>query len=395
MGPGEGFILTTRVEALVLKNQPFDDWHQSVSGRWSIEDLRADPRYRDGWISFDCMVWDHDREALFLGLTSINTDIFWKFDPGANKFESLDFPRVSDRFDAKFHRSLELDSDGSYIAATAMLHDMDQQHLAAGGKLIRYRPDIDEYEILDVPVPGHYIQSIVLDRQRRLVYGFTYPAEYMFVFDLDAGTSRTLAYIGNARMICQSHCAVLDRDGRVWGTWGENRAFEDDPGRHPIRYFCYDPRSDDFTWFQHGPPKTGVQDHGNLDHLLLGSDGLIYAGSVHGGLSSLDPQSGEVTHIGKPYPGKRLAGLVQATDGHIYGAGNEGMDERGRGLARLFRYRLDTHRIEDLGPILDKEIDDGAIKVHMLIEAEPGTFYAAENDHLWRSSYLWRCNVDA
>jgi len=288
-----------KVQAQVLKDRRFDDWHRLVAGRWSIEDLRADARYRDDWISFDCLSWDADRGLLYLGLTAINTDIFWTFDPRTGKFESLGFDRVGDRFDAKFHRSLEREDDGSYLVATAMLHDMDQQHRAAGGKLMRYRPDESRFDLLDIPVPGQYIQSILLDRSRRLVYGFTYPAEYMFVHDLQSGQSRNLAYIGNARMISQPHNAVLDRRGRVWGTWGENRAFEDDPGSSPIKYFCYDPEQDDFEWFGYGPPKTWPADTAAVDHMLLAYDGLIYVGTTAGGLSRLDPRTGGTEALGK------------------------------------------------------------------------------------------------
>jgi hypothetical protein len=384
-----------KVQAHVLKDHRFDDWHRRVAGRWSIEDLRANPSYRDEWISFDCLAWDSERQLLYMGLTAINTDIFWTFDPASGKFASLGFPRVGDRFDAKFHRSLERYTDGSYIVATAMLHDMDQQRDAAGGKLVRYWPEEDRFALLDIPVPGQYIQSILVDRDRRLVYGFSYPAEFMFVHELDTGRSRHIAYIGNSRMICQPHCAVLDRRGRVWGTWGENRAFEDDPGSRPIRYFSYDPEQDSFQWFAHGAPKTWHGDTANVDHMLLADDGLIYVGTASGGLSRLDPESGRTESLGKPFPGKRLAGLVQARDGHLYGAGNEGVDAQGRGTARMFRYDLARGESEDLGPIFDPERGDGAVKIHMLIEAEDGVLYAGENDNLWRSSYLWRCEVDA
>lgn len=72
--------------------------------------------------------------------------------------------------------------------------------------------------------------------------------------------------------------------------------------------------------------------------MLLATDGLIYVGTVAVGLNTLDPESGNVVSLGKPFPGTRLAGLVQARDGHIYGAGNSGLDPAGRGRVRLFRY---------------------------------------------------------
>lgn len=381
------------VQAFAIRDQRLDDWERKVAGRWSIEDLRADERYRDGWLSFDCLSWDPAGQRMYVGLTLISTDVFWCFDAQTETFTSLDFPSVADKFDAKFHRSLERDTDGTYIVATALLHDMDQQFDAPGGKLVRYEPDTGSYEILDVPVQSQYIQSIVLDQNRRLVYGFTYPAEYMFVHDLASRETRMLAYLGNGRMICQPHNAVLDGRGRVWGTWGENRAFEYSSGEAPIRYFCYDPETGEFEWFAFGPPKSGAGDTGATDHMLLATDGLIYVGTVAGGLSTLDPDTGDVVSLGKPFSGARLAGLVQARDGHIYGAGNSGLDAAGRGTARMFRYDRETRDIEDLGRIFDETRDDGAVKVHMLVEGEDGVLYAGENDNSYRSSYLWRCKL--
>lgn len=381
-----------KVTAHVLANQRFDDWHQKVEGRWSIEDLRADERYRNGWVSFDCLAWDGVGK-MYLGLTAINTDVFWVFDVATGSFNSLHFDRVADKFDAKFHRSLERDTDGSYFVATALLHDNDQQFEAPGGKLMRYEPDADSFELLDIPVEGQYVQSILLDPKRRLIYGFTYPAEHMFVHDLTTQTTRKLAYLGNGRMICQPHNAVLDGGGRVWGTWGENRAFEYGIGQKPIRYFCFDPETSSFKWFDYGPPKTWTDDTAAIDHMLLGDDGLIYVGTVAGGLSTLDPESGAVDLLGKPFGGSRLAGLVQGRDGYIYGAGNSGQDSDGRGTARMFRYDTSEKTSQDLGPIFDDRENDGAVRVHMLVEGEDGVFYAGENDNLYRSSYLWRCEV--
>jgi hypothetical protein len=380
-----------RVKAFAIREQQLDGWDRRVAGRWSIEDLRADESFRDGWLSFDCLAWDGDSRKVYIGLTLINTDIFWTFDTASETFTSLDFPSVSDRYDAKLHRSLERDTDGSYLIATALLHDMDQQFAASGGKLLRYRTDTGSYELLGIPIESQYIQSIVVDRQRRLVYGFTYPAEYMFVHDLETGLARKLAYLGNGRMICQTHNAVIDNRGRVWGTWGENRAYEYSIGEAPIRYFFYDPETDLFTWFAYGPTTTGRGDTGAVDHMLLSADGLIYVGTVAGGLSTVDPATGNVVSLGKPFSGSRLAGLVEARDGHIYGAGNSGLDSAGRGAARMFRHDRSTGRNEDLGRIFDESRDDGAVKVHMLIEGEDGVFYAGENDNSYRSSYLWRC----
>jgi outer membrane protein assembly factor BamB len=381
------------VHAHKLKDRAFHNWHTEVSGRWKITDLRADEGYCNDWISVDSLAWDQQKKLLYVGLNCINTDIFYTFDPGSNAFESLGFQRVSDKFDVKLHRSIELDGDGALYLATALLHDLDEQHEAKGGKVFRYDPSTEQYTLLGVPIPSNYIQSIVLDPVNRLLYGFTYPSEQLFCFDLNTGECKSLAYVGNGVMISQPHCGVIDRNNCLWGTWGETRAYEYAPGPVPIRIFRYDPSNKQFTWFQHGFGKTSASDPARVDHMMLGADGLIYAGTVSGGLSRLNPETGAVEYLGKPFSGDRLAGLVQGSDGRIYGAGNSGYDSYNNGTSRLFAFDPKTGDIEDLGAIADSESGAGASCVHILVEGENGTFYAGENDNIWRSSYLWECRL--
>ena len=381
------------VKAHILKDRRFDNWYSEVEGRWKIEDLRSDEGYCNDWISFDCLTWDERTRRLYIGLTSINSDIFHYYEPELDEFTSLRFQRISGKFDAKFHRSLEIDDDGMIYAATALLHDMDQQHEAKGGRIFRYDPVRDIYEVLATPIPPHYIQSIVLDRERQIIYGFTYPAEYLFRYDLGTHECTILAYIGNSMIMCQPHCATLDSRGRLWGTWGESRAFEDNLSPVPVRIFCYDSDKGQFDWFQHGFPKVNEADPARIDTMTLAGDGFIYAGTVEGGFSRLDPETGNVEDLGKPFPRSRLAGLVQGVDGLIYGAGNEEYREDGTGASRLFVFDPATKEIEDLGPIRDEKLNDGAVKVHMLVVTGDGTLFAAENDNVLRSSYLWECKV--
>jgi hypothetical protein len=382
-----------QTQAHKIKDQSFDNWETEVEGNWTIEELRRDEGYCNDWISFDCLAWDDKTQQLYIGLTSINNDIFYVFDPLSKTFTSLNFQSIADRYDAKFHRSLEIDLDGSILAATALLHDMDQQHLAKGGKLVKYDPGRKSYDLLGIPVEHQYIQSICLDRNRRIIYGFTYPAEYLFCYDLEKEESRLLAYIGNSALMCQPHCATLDQYGRLWGTWGESRAFEDQLGPVPVRIFCYDPEQDQFTWFKHGFPKVHESDPSRVDHMFLANDHLIYVGTVAGGFSRLDPDTGLVEDLGKPFQGARLAGLMQGPGSLIYGAGNAGYGVDGKGEARLFAFHPITKVIEDLGPIFDDELGTGAVKVHMMVSGGNGTIFIGENDNIFRSSYLWECKL--
>ena len=377
------------VTAHIYKNQRFDNWESEVQGRWTIEDLRANSAYCNEWISFDSLAWDEASKSLYIGLTSINNDIFHVFDPATRQFRSLNFHRISNKYDAKFHRSLEIDQDGLIYAATALLHDVDQQFSAPGGKLLSYDPQADLYKVLDIPIQRQYIQSIKLDTRRKLIYGFTYPGEYLFCYDIEAHHTRTLAFIGNGVMLCQPHCSALDSKGRLWATWGESRAYEDIVGPTPVRIFCYDPDQDQFTWYKHGFPKCSPNDPARVDHMMLASDGFIYVGTVAGGFSRMDPSTGAVEDLGRPYPGERLAGLVQAPDGLIYGAGNSGYGPDQKGEARLFAFNPQDKQLEDLGPIFDSNLGLGAVKIHMLVATADGTLFAGENDNIYRSSYLW------
>jgi len=382
-----------QTKAQIYKDRTFDNWDSDVAGNWTIEDLRSDVGYCNDWISFDSLAWDNLTEKLYIGLTSINTDIFHVFNQTNQKFQSLGFQRISDKFDAKFHRSLEIDQDGMIYAATALLHDQNQQHQAPGGKLIQYNPKTDEYLVLAIPIPHHYIQSIKLDSKRKLIYGFTYPGEYFFKFDLETQQTKILAYIGNGVMMCQPHYSALDQQGKLWGTWGETRAFEDLPGPNPIRIFSYDPDYNHFNWFTHGFPKVNNNDTARVDTMLTASDSLIYVGTVAGGFSRLNPRDGSVENLGSPYKGERLAGLTQTPNGLIFGAGNSGFGKDKKGKSRLFVFNPENGKLEDLGPIIDDKLEKGAVKIHTLVAASNTKLYAGENDNIYRSSYLWEINL--
>ena len=112
-----------------------------------------------------------------------------------------------------------------------------------------------------------------------------------------------------------------------------------------------------------------------------------------GAFCRLNPANAEVEYLGKPFPGERLAGLMQASNGLIYGAGNAGFDANHRGTCRLFEFDPKTSVIKDLGLICDPALDAAPNCIHMLVEGDNGTIYAGENDNIWRSSYLWEIHV--
>jgi len=376
-----------KVKAHILKDRRYDNWQSEVFGRWTWHDLRADLSYYHDWISFDGVAYHPTLKQVYCGLTALDNDILHVFDPATGTFRSLGFQAIGDRFDAKFHRSMELDDDGSFFFATALLHDQDMQGEAAGGKLLRFDPFGEEFRLLDVPVPHHYIQSITLDRQRRIIYGFTYPGEYFFRYDIESGQSRILGFTGNGVTMCQPHYFVVDNDGRAWATWAETRAFEDVPALN-YRLFTYHPEEDRIHWLPFGLPRVAEDDLGVVDGMLLASDGMIYVGTKVASLVRLDPRTAELELLGRPGPQRRMAGLEEGSDGRIYMACGTFAE------TSIFAYDPQAGAFLDHGRIYDEALGTGPARIHDMAMTPDLVIYAGENDNVTRSSYLWECRIN-
>ena len=313
---------------------------------------------------------------VFIGTTDMRGDLLYTFDPKTKVFESCNFRRIADRYDVKIHRSLVMDRDGSILGATAGLHGVQEREHALGGKIFRYDPRNDRLDLIARPVEREYIQSILHDPDRRLVYGFTYPVPYFFRYALDSGDCKRF-YIDSL-----PHLPAIDDEGCVWATWGQQNSF-----------FKYDPGVDKIDWKQLRLPRLEVTpfgpspDPGQVDCMISGADGYLYVGSVSGALYRFDPAKETVEYLGKPGTGLRMSALTLGEDGKIYGI--TGMEQG----TFLFAYDRDEGRFQSKGPILDPELKDCPYITHHIIPAGGGTFYSGETDNPRRSGYLWesRC----
>ena len=172
------------VKAHILRNQTLTGWRDEIVGRWTYAELAANPEWFHGWISFDAVLFNPDDGFVYCGLNSLDGDLLYRFDPATETFECLQAKRWSDQFDVKIHRTiLRNPIDHSLYFGTSLLHDLDQQLEARGGKFVRYDPASDAYQIVDVPAPRLYLQSIAADWQRNIIYSFTYPAEALYKTD--------------------------------------------------------------------------------------------------------------------------------------------------------------------------------------------------------------------
>ncbi len=400
------------VKSHILRDHRLAGWHERIVGRWHYRDLVADPAWRDGWISFDTVRFNPDDNRIYCGLNSIDGDLLYRFDPRTGQFASLNTRRWTDRFDVKIHRTLlHNPTDHCLYFGTSMLHDVDEQPHAGGGKLVRYDPAADAYHILGTPAPMLYIQSIAADFERGWICGFTYPAEGFFEFNLRTLTGRMVAWTGNAMMMSQPHNPVVDREGWFWGTYAETRAWDEILTETPIRLFKYHPETRRLVCFDHGlsrrddpdqllpdpakPP--GIDsllaetrhrnDYGFCDSLVFDGARYIYAGTVAGVLCRIDTHTDGVEKIAHVMATGRFPALALADDGTLYGAG--GM----KGSTQVIRWRAGARRIDGFFNLRDPSIDDGPARIHDLAVDRNHVLYLAENDNHQRSSYLWTAEL--
>jgi streptogramin lyase len=374
-----------KVRAMILRNETFRDLDDQQN--WDYDQMASHPGRRKNWISFDALTYNPADDCVYCGVTDFSNDIFYRYHRANDRFECLNFQPIADPYDAKFHRSLELDDEGVLWAATALLHDVDRFNEAPGGSIVRYETKTGKLEKVGIPIPHVYIQSLVLDKERRLLHGVTFTPEKLFTYRIETGEVIDHGLIGSGLEMAQPERPVLDSQGKLWCTWGVTRAWMDHTGPHPIHLLCLDPDTNKVKYYHHGIGLLGRYDKGRVDGMLAGRDGYIYIGSSLGGLYRLDPLTAKVTYLGKPVPGERMAGMACGADGTIYLA-------CGRPTASIVNFLPGPDTFDVLGPIRDDDLGAQAFQIHDICLADDGTIYAGENDNFRRSAYLWECRVE-
>lgn len=377
-----------RIRSLRLQDVHFADrWPREVEHRWLYDDFLAHEDWRQGWISFDCALYRHEDDRVYLGITSFDSGgIFKAFDRKTDQFVDLGYHRVAEPFDAKFHRSLVAGRDGCLYAAPALLHCPDKHLQAPGAAIVKYDPANGNVEKLGVPLPHVYVQSLVIDAQRARLYLLCFAPEYLASYDLDSGQARILGLLGSGYGgIAQGENIVLDDDGCAWTAWSLTRAWQNEPGADAARLAKYDPREDRIVFFQKGLPlPDGRHGYAKPEGLFNLGDGCVYASGANGSLYRVNPADGEAEFLFTPTPERRsrLASLVKTEEGIAYGV--TGRD----GNCELLRVYYREGKFEKLGRIVDEK-GEPMYQCHHVVATGDGVLYACENDNPRRSGYLW------
>lgn len=380
------------IRSLKLHDVSFgSQWQDQILDHWEYEDFKTNSKWRKGWISFDCALHNPQDDRVYLGISSFDSDIFKAYDRKAGKFVDLGYSHIADPFDAKFHRSLVKGNDGCLYAAIALFHDVDRFYQAPGSPIVKFDPCSGSLTKLGIPLPHVYIQSLIIDPAREMLYGLCFAPEFLASFNLRTGEAQNLGLIGTGiGGMTQSENIILDDEGSVWSNWSLTRAWQDNPGVDSMRLCKYDPRQGKIIFFNKGLPyPDGRYGTVKVEGYFKFHDGFLYASGFNGSLYRIDPQTGQAEFLFTPTPDRpsRLASLASSEDGFAYGVTGK------KGQCELMRVDYRKGTFEKLGKVCDSE-GNAMWQCHHIIQTPDGCLYACENDNPHRSSYLWEIRVN-
>ena len=367
----------------------------------SFDVSQADP---DGgrMVSFVSLHHHEPNGQIYCGLTSFANQILIRFDPDTKQFTDIEYQNrdFCERYDVKIHRSFEPDGEGNILFAIAGLHQLKTNPDAPGGRVMRLHPETGEIDVVCRPVPRDYIQTIALDRKRKIVYGNCHPLGNSFGFDMNNGET-----FGMAEPIA-SHKARCDNEGNLWGTSRTrtrpiHHVLEEDLevvrkvitkrsiADIPVLY-KYN-RDHGYQYLPEGLPVVNCGAQAIANGLDIG-DGGMFLTTNNGGLYRVDKETGESEQFAF-HLGGRLEGIAYDADrGLLFCAGGNYYS------THVFVVDVnEKRRISPFWPIADHETGERCIIVHALTLAmRNGKYlaYVGETDNPNRSGYLWECEIE-
>jgi streptogramin lyase len=348
--------------------------------RWNLytkwkqtEDWLADKTFHERWKSFDCLCYNPNDRLVYAGLTATNGDFFYTFDPFTKTFQSLHFPVQGDRYAHKIHAGLTMDHHNRLWGAIATLSDVDIWPHAPGGKIFHFDPQTKNYSFFSIPFPHDYIQGIVVDETRGVVYGNTFPGRMLFKLNVSSGEVHPITMYGATL----SEKILKDAGGCIW----HNYHLAQWANRTPL--FRYHPDSDRIEFLNIDLPNVLGTGTSIIDSCLVTRDGDIYLGGSDGSLSRLDPQVPAIHHLGKPISSPRMKGLLESSDGLIYAAVGNQYD------TYLCTFNKTSSKFDIIGEVKDTQDGTRSWMTHDLCLIDDNVLVAAETDNPHRSSCLY------
>lgn len=220
-------------------------------------------------------------------------------------------------------------------------------------------------EILKTPIKEG-ITSLVIDRQRELLYGLTATNGYLFECNI-----KTMEFTvkGKVDEIGEfSKKIVIDNNGIVYGAAGSGQLFRYDPEKGVIEHM------DVFA-----PCLKGREIYNQVDCWAVDENtNIIYGGTVDGLLFIFHPWERKVICLGKPIDQMRICALTVGKDGRVFGIGGE----PGK-CCHLFTYDPEEKHLRDLGVLLATvETPWYGYEFEAGVTGKDGEIYFGESDRI-------------
>jgi len=227
--------------------------------------------------------------------------------------------------EAKIHTRLQQARDGWIYMATMQggighltkWSQYTHPRQYEGGHLLRYHPESGRAESLGILVAHEGLQTMILDRERELLYLVTWPKKEFICYDLTSRTTHNygvIAWSPTTKEGIKQHYArdlFIDRDGYVYCTNEHGNLAFVGPG---------DKRVTDTRF--------AIREGDSLRTHAQGTDGVVYLCTSQGHLVQFEPGTRAVTYLGPTTPEVPVytpnLALREETHSLIYLAGSHG-----------------------------------------------------------------------
>jgi hypothetical protein len=237
------------------------------------------------------------------------------------------------------------------------------------GRIFAYDTKSANCEIKTVTIPEKKegIGQLVIDKHSDTIYGVTVPSGTFFVFYIKSGKIEFKQRIDEAGIF--SEALIVTPDGSVFGggRWGQLFIYR--RGDSQLKYLNIKI-----------PYMPGREIYTKIDVFAVDEkNGCIYGGENADGLVfKLNPNTMEITCLGKPLSQPRIRCMTVGKDGCVYGVGG-----RQNGMCQLFRYNPQKGELKNLGVLYtNKQRYWHAYEFECALTGPNGEIYLGESDRI-------------
>jgi len=224
-------------------------------------------------------------------------------------------------------------------------------------------------KVCDVPGDGRTAAAVV-SADAAAVYALTEPAGELLRIDTASWDVEALCTVDDEGRF--GRALALDGLGMIWGTRGSGVIWQCGPGTGDLADVAEVPAAAGRA--QHTQVSAWARDEGT---------GLLYGGTAPDGfLFRLDPDTGDVTGLGKPTRLEQVNCLAVGNDGRLFGAA--GLEED---IGHVFCHNPAAGSLRDLGtPVSTLAARQYGYHFRCMLTGPNGEIYLGQHE---RVSHLW------